>query len=448
MVPDEARSKRAVRLTLAVGLVLIDVAAVVLGFVTAGLTRFGIALPDTVPVLLGAFLPVYLVSAGLTRAYSDAVILGQRASLLRAMGAIGIAAGVLSLVALFLKATDIVSRAHFAFGLFFSITLVLMFRMIFASYARRQLDGTLYSVIELRDGVPLDPGCAALSVDTATLFDPANPGPATFDRFAKLVGKADRVVVRCGTDRRGVWAHMLQGMNVDAEIVVSGMDDIRPLGTGSHMGAVTLVVARGPLDLRERLTKRLFDVAFALCSLVALCPLMLVTALAIKLDSPGPVFFRQPRIGRQNKLFYVLKFRSMRVDKCDVLGAASTRRADDRVTRVGRFIRRTSIDELPQFINVLLGEMSVVGPRPHAVNSKASNRLFWDIDARYWWRHACRPGLTGLAQVKGYRGSTETLSDLTNRVDADLEYLNQWSFWTDMKIIVRTFQVMVHGNAY
>ncbi|MEG3178947.1 sugar transferase, partial [Sphingomonas sp. RB3P16] len=132
----------------------------------------------------------------------------------------------------------------------------------------------------------------------------------------------------------------------------------------------------------------------------------------------------------------------------DGAGHRSTQREDDRVTKVGRFIRRTSIDELPQILNVLTGEMSIVGPRPHALGSRAADKLFWEVDHRYWHRHATKPGLTGLAQVRGYRGATLIEADLENRLQADLEYLENWSIWRDLKIIVRTFRVLLHRNAY
>ena len=174
----------------------------------------------------------------------------------------------------------------------------------------------------------------------------------------------------------------------------------------------------------------------------------MAAAIVIKLDSPGPVFFIQPRIGRQNQLFSLIKFRSMRQDCCDTAGTRSTSRQDQRVTRIGNFIRRTSIDELPQFINILKGDMSVVGPRPHAVSSTAEDRLFWDIDNRYWHRHACRPGLTGLAQIQGLRGATACVKDLVDRVEADLQYLQSWSFWNDVRIVFQTFKVIVHTNSF
>lgn len=177
-------------------------------------------------------------------------------------------------------------------------------------------------------------------------------------------------------------------------------------------------------------------------------PLFLMVSLCIKLESRGPVFFRQKRIGRSNRVFRVFKFRSMTVEGADSHGNRSASRDDDRITRVGKFIRRTSIDELPQLLNVLSGTMSIVGPRPHALGSRAADKLFWEVDPRYWHRHAAKPGLTGLAQVRGYRGATLIEDDLRNRLQADLEYLDTWSVWRDVKIIVMTFQVMVHKNAF
>jgi lipopolysaccharide/colanic/teichoic acid biosynthesis glycosyltransferase len=132
----------------------------------------------------------------------------------------------------------------------------------------------------------------------------------------------------------------------------------------------------------------------------------------------------------------------------DGTGSRSTARDDERITRVGRFLRRTSIDELPQILNILKGDMSVVGPRPHAIASTAEDRLFWEIDGRYWHRHACKPGLTGLAQVRGFRGSTNSIKDITDRLASDLEYIAHWSLWQDVVIILRTVKVMMHKNAY
>lgn len=128
-------------------------------------------------------------------------------------------------------------------------------------------------------------------------------------------------------------------------------------------------------------------------------PLFAIIAILIKRESEGPVFFMQTRIGLSNRHFKMYKFRSMRVESCDANGSQSTARDDDRITRIGAFIRKTSIDELPQLINVLKGDMLIVGPRPHALGSRAADKLFWEVDHRCWYRHATKPGLTGLAQV-------------------------------------------------
>jgi lipopolysaccharide/colanic/teichoic acid biosynthesis glycosyltransferase len=144
----------------------------------------------------------------------------------------------------------------------------------------------------------------------------------------------------------------------------------------------------------------------------------------------------------------MLKFRSMYAGCADRAGTRSTARGDRRVTRVGGFLRRTSLDELPQLINVLRGEMSLVGPRPHALQSTAEDALFWEIDARYWDRHCVKPGITGLAQIRGYRGATEMRSDLRARLQADIEYLNGWSLGRDILILIRTARVMRHSNAF
>jgi lipopolysaccharide/colanic/teichoic acid biosynthesis glycosyltransferase len=174
---------------------------------------------------------------------------------------------------------------------------------------------------------------------------------------------------------------------------------------------------------------------------------LLFVALMIRLDG-GPAFFRQTRVGRSNRQFTILKFRSMHVANSDERGARSASPGDERITRLGRFIRMTSIDELPQLINVLKGEMSIVGPRPHALGSTAENLLFWDIDDHYWHRHTMKPGLTGLAQVRGYRGPTVSKQDLLNRLKSDLEYMRSWSIWADFVIMIRTADVLLHPNAY
>jgi exopolysaccharide biosynthesis polyprenyl glycosylphosphotransferase len=184
--------------------------------------------------------------------------------------------------------------------------------------------------------------------------------------------------------------------------------------------------------------KRTLDVIGALLLILFTLPLFLIVAAAIKLDSRGPLLFRQYRVGYNDEPFEILKFRSMYHSACDAKGSRLTTRGDPRVTRVGRLIRRTSIDELPQLINVLRGEMSLVGPRPYPLSARAGERLYGEVVANIGRRHRVRPGLTGLAQVSGYRGDTETEARLIGRFALDLAYIERWSLWLDIKILLRT----------
>lgn len=444
----EAPSKLTMRVRYLGLLVVLDVLAVFAGFGLGRFARFGTFFPDHVQPLVGAFLPIFLMSAMIHRAYSGEMLLDWRLSVSRGLLSALTGFGVLALVLIYVRLGSDISRGFFAYGMLFSALLIAFSRWRLAAFAQRKLRGSLYSQVVIADGPVQRQVAPARPIDTSTFFDPDQPGPDSLHMLAQFIGKADRVIIYCRASRRNAWAHVMQGMNVHAEIVVHELSDIRPQGVGSFRTQATLVVARGPLGLRERMIKRLFDLAFSSAALLVLSPLLLLVAVAIKLDSPGPVFFRQPRIGRQNQLFHVFKFRSMRNDLADVGGVRSAEREDPRVTRVGRFIRRTSIDELPQFINVILGDMSIVGPRPHAVHSTAEEQLFWNIHDRYWHRHACKPGITGLAQIMGYRGATHRKSDLTSRVDADLDYLQRWSFWKDIRIILDTVRCLRHDNAF
>jgi polysaccharide biosynthesis protein PslA len=182
----------------------------------------------------------------------------------------------------------------------------------------------------------------------------------------------------------------------------------------------------------------LFNYALAIAALVILTLPLICIALLIKFDSRGPVFFRQPRLGRQNEIFYIWKFRTMYVDRTDLAGAQLTQRNDPRVTRVGAYLRKWSLDELPQLFNVLAGEMAMVGPRPHPLQAKAGNQLYADVVEDYYQRHAVLPGITGWAQVNGWRGETTRPEQIEQRVKYDLEYIAQRSLWFDLRILVLT----------
>ncbi len=207
----------------------------------------------------------------------------------------------------------------------------------------------------------------------------------------------------------------------------------------SHVGDMTLLnVMDRPLRDWRRVAKEIEDRVLAALILTLIAPLMLFIAALIKLDSPGPVFFRQKRYGFNNELIEVLKFRTMHHAAQDPNAEQLTRRNDPRITRIGAFLRRTSIDELPQFLNVLRGEMSIVGPRPHALAAKAGRLLYQDAVRYYDSRHRMKPGITGWAQINGWRGETDTVEQIRKRVEHDLYYIENWSIALDLKIIIRT----------
>lgn len=204
-----------------------------------------------------------------------------------------------------------------------------------------------------------------------------------------------------------------------------------------------------PLSDWDNLVKATFDKVIAALAIVALSPVMLLTALAIRLDSKGPVLFRQKRLGFNNELVEVYKFRSMYVDQSDANAARLATKDDPRVTKVGRFIRKTSLDELPQLFNVLIGTLSLVGPRPHALQAKAANRLYHEVVDGYFARHKVKPGITGWAQINGWRGETDTAEKLEQRVAHDLYYIENWSLLLDAYILFKTpFALLKTENAY
>jgi lipopolysaccharide/colanic/teichoic acid biosynthesis glycosyltransferase len=192
--------------------------------------------------------------------------------------------------------------------------------------------------------------------------------------------------------------------------------------------------------------KRLFDIAASLSALIVLAPFFLAIALFIKLDDGGPVFFRQIRWGLNGRKITVFKFRSMRTDACDPSGIQQTVKGDSRMTAIGAVLRRTNIDELPQLFNVLLGEMSLVGPRCHAVNMRAAGRLYEELVPDYHQRHIMRPGITGLAQTRGWRGPTARPLQARARIACDIYYVRHFSLLLDVKILLQTLVIELRGG--
>jgi Undecaprenyl-phosphate glucose phosphotransferase len=281
-------------------------------------------------------------------------------------------------------------------------------------------------------------------------------GPVSFDaQLAKIRQECrmlhiDAVLILFGADNMAVVTNAVAALSelpVRIQLLPIEMTEFMRQSRIGNCGKLrVLELLCGPSSLRDQLLKRSFDILAAGALLVLLWPLLLIVAVLIKLDTPGPVLFRQTRHGYNNEPIGVLKFRSMTTfdDSRDQFHQATQN--DPRVTRVGRMIRRTNIDELPQLINVLRGEMSMVGPRPHAVTH---NDMFADRIRRMFRRHNVKPGITGWAQVNGLRGETDTLEKMQKRIEYDLYYVDNWSFFFDLKIMIMTVVLKsAYTNAY
>jgi Undecaprenyl-phosphate glucose phosphotransferase len=208
-------------------------------------------------------------------------------------------------------------------------------------------------------------------------------------------------------------------------------------------GSPVIDVSSRPLSRLQAAAKRIEDLVLAGFCLVLVTPVFLLISIAIRLDTPGPLFFRQSRMGFHDRPFKVWKFRTMHHSQRDEAAQRQTRRADPRVTRVGRFLRRTSLDELPQLLNVISGEMSIVGPRPHALGMTVGGREMHELTLEYVARHRVKPGITGWAQISGYRGEVDTLEKLRQRVTRDCYYIENWSLGFDLWIILRTLPMLL-----
>ncbi len=240
--------------------------------------------------------------------------------------------------------------------------------------------------------------------------------------------------------------HALGDTTIDVYMVPNFLLNNLMQGNVGRVGGLdTISVFESPISGMKDFYKRTFDIVFSSCALIGLSPILLGIAVAIKLNSKGPVLFRQDRYGLDGKRIGVYKFRSMSVMDNDSVVKQATKN-DSRITKVGGFLRKTSLDELPQFFNVLMGDMSVVGPRPHAVAHNEEYRKRVDY---YMLRHKVRPGITGWAQINGWRGETDTLEKMEKRVEYDLDYIRHWTIWFDIKIIFWTlFKGFVNKNAY
>jgi exopolysaccharide biosynthesis polyprenyl glycosylphosphotransferase len=398
--------------------------------------------------LAGAVTAFYILWAFSWGAYTLEAVTTANVGIRRSLTSLLGSFGLLFLMFYFLKVGPDFSRAMSVMSLGFATALLITVRKLVSVWINRTYGQNLVKRIFISEGdMPVD--VATLPTDqwvVASCPRPAEVEPRM--RLAQIIKGADRVIVSCSRETASSWAQVLRWSGVQGEILLPDYQEILPIGVASFNKHPTLIISTGPLDAYQRFTKRTLDLLLGTVLLVLFAPLMVFVAILIKLASPGPVFFRQARIGERNTLFQIYKFRTMRNETADTRGEVSASRDDERVTRFGRLLRRTSIDEIPQLFNVLIGNMSIVGPRPHALGSKAEGQLFWEVDESYWHRHALKPGITGLAQIRGFRGATHTKAHLIDRVRADLEYIEGWSISRDIAIIARTLLVLIHRNAY
>jgi polysaccharide biosynthesis protein PslA len=251
-------------------------------------------------------------------------------------------------------------------------------------------------------------------------------------------------------DRIGQLVHRLERVNIDILMAPSLIQIKTRSRSVAYVGSIpTVSLYRRPISGAQALGKLLLDRVVSALGLALLSPFLVLIGILIKLDSQGPVLFRQMRRGLNNEPFEMLKFRSMYTHAEDANGQKLVTPGDSRVTRVGAILRRTSLDELPQLYNVLVGEMSLVGPRPHLWEAKAVDRRYEEIVRRYPARHRVLPGITGLAQVRGYRGNGDDETAIIKRVESDLEYMDRWSLSLDVSILVRTaLTVLLQRGVY
>ena len=431
------------------GLIIADILCVFVGCATSGYLYLGHEGFTASVLKAQLMLPLFLTIALYNGAYSMRALTDPAYSISRVLVALTLGMAVLIFFAFATKTSQQFSRASSTLGVLAGGAMLIWGRLQMRRFVRWRCGASVINDLVIDDGgPPVDlPLACHISAQSFELT-PALGDPHALNRIGMALRNADRVIVSTPAERRAAWATILKGANVAGEVIDETVAILDARGARRVGASGLLQVSVGPLGLRARAAKRLVELVGASTLLLALAPMMLLVALAIRLEDRGPVFFVQRRVGRGNRFFPMWKFRSMRQTRTGQDGMVSTARDDDRITRVGRLIRRTSIDELPQLFNVLYGDMSLVGPRPHAIGSHAGEKLFWEVDSRYWERHALRPGLTGLAQIRGLRGATHQESDLTGRLNADLEYLIDWSLWRDIGIILATFRVLTHDQAY
>ncbi len=419
--------------------------------------------------ILGVFLAIWMLRE--SGRYSLSALLSPARSLLLALGVIAISGGAMALTGAALAGLDarewlpIWALGGGAWLVASRLAVLAWARPLAArgAFTRRvAIVGGGAAAQRAIDTLEASPG---LDVEIIGLFDDRRDSrsPEHIRRYRKLgriadlssfarANRVDQIIVAIPLSAEQRLLQVLgQLWELPVDIRVSGQESQLKLAPRAydHLGNLPLLALFDrPLSPWQWFVKAVFDRVVAALLIVLLSPVMAAVALAIRLESRGPVIFRQKRYGFNNELIEVYKFRSMYVDKCDANASKLVTKDDPRVTKVGRFIRKTSLDELPQLFNVLKGELSLVGPRPHATQAKAGEHLYEEVVQGYFARHKVKPGVTGWAQINGWRGETDTEEKIRMRVKYDLEYINNWSLWLDILILLKTpFALLSPQNA-
>ncbi|MBB4200845.1 hypothetical protein CCR94_16035 [Rhodoblastus sphagnicola] len=401
---------------------------------------------------------LYVILGRLLRSFNSRKILDRTYTVPRQLTTIAATFAILIFIAVATKTAQNYSRLWFMSWMALTLMVLPLARIALLSRSQRQLETGCFIYRALSVSVFSQPlpatEIARLSAGQVKIVDTLRLGDiAELESLAEIITRdeIDQIYLSTPWVDAPALLPKLRGLQqLSVDVFVLPLDnrlkaeqlDLTTFGDKLSMRAV-----QRPINGWNLWLKRVQDVTVASLSLLVFAPAMILIAAAIKLESPGPVLFRQKRVGFNGTQFELLKFRSMRQEASDLGALRQTSKDDDRVTIVGRFIRRTSFDEMPQFINVLRGDMSVVGPRPHALQTRAKGVDLCDISDQYAARHRVKPGLTGWAQVNGYRGELDSFTKVQKRVEYDMEYISNWSTWLDMKIIVRTALLLVYDPA-
>jgi Undecaprenyl-phosphate glucose phosphotransferase len=410
--------------------------------------------------------PLVVLSAIGFRQYSAIQTHSRDRFMLSGVGAVALAFALFLSLLFVVKVADWYSRGTFFSQLIGVSVVVLIMRRSTYAYIRRSIHS---GIVEARKAVLVGDvnlnveivkelhqfgiRCAGV-LDLPYTHTNLLPGKAEFARNAKeFVERCrelepdDVIFLAAATDFSlvSMLVDFLSELPVSVHVVPIGVRGLWGAAKISNFGrTVAIQVLNPPLSRFDLILKRAFDICVSVASIILLTPFLLMVSLAIKLDSRGPVLFKQKRQGYNNRIIHVLKFRSMTIVEDGETSETFTQAKsnDARITRLGHMLRRSNIDELPQLFNVLRGEMSIVGPRPHPI---ALNKIFETRIAPFSRRHKVKPGLTGWAQVNGFRGETDTVAKMQRRIEYDLYYIDNWTFFLDLKIIVMT---LFSKNAY